>query len=190
MCPAMYRRIRRMTCPFGDGAPLRLLSMGIDALVVAFALAGCSTSGSTQVNKPLASSVANARSVMVRVTSQVPHSQETTRELEGAIVEKLRDRGAFERASTSLATDARAVDVIVDTTIIKFHGVHEGARIGGLLGMAAGRTAIVADVVLKNGKNDEVLGAATVESSGSSSGLTMEAIQEAAEQVVRFMTSR
>lgn len=154
-------------------------------------LAGCVSSGSADVRTPLSPTVARMRSAVVRVTSTVRNSEEATQELEGAIVEQLRQRRAFERVYSGIAAPDRRADVSVDARVVQFTGVSELAR--GLVGAFAGQAVIVADVELR-GTDGEVLGAAKVEGRSSAgtafAGTTMQAVQRAAEQVADFVTRK
>jgi hypothetical protein len=177
----------------------RALAIVLVVVSLSCIMAGCgSSTGYIQNSTPLSPNASRARTVVVHVTSRVPDSEETTRELEGAVVERLREGEAFERVFSSLSVGARVPDLSVNATITKFEGVSNLARdSGGLLLwgpvvaavlQAAIVAEIVADVVIQDSKTGETLGSATVR--GESSKVTIQAVQRTAEQIAGFVSQR
>jgi len=158
---------------------------------------GASSSGQIKTSTPLRASTTSTRTIVIYVTSQVPDSQETTRELEGAVVEKLREAEAFARVFSSVSVGTRVPDLSVKATITKFAGVSAAAReslspllVGPIIssiGDAALQATIEADVVVHS-KTGEIVGSATVR--GDSSKVTIQAIQRTAEQIAGFVAKQ
>ena len=171
----------------------RALAIALVVVSLPWAMTGCASStGSIQTSTPLPPDVVRARTIVIHVTSRVPESEETTRELEGAVVEKLREGDAFERVFSSLSVGTRVPERSVNATITKFDGLGSFAReisavslgiFGGLV-----EATIVAEVVVQDGKTGATLGSATVR--GESSKVTIQAIQRTAEQIAGFVSQR
>lgn len=171
----------------------RALAIALVVVSLAWAMTGCgSSAGSIRTSTPLPPNVVRARTIVIHVASRVPDSEETTRELEGAIVEKLREGDAFERVFSSLSVGTRVPDLSVNATITKFEGISSFARelVGGALGIwgALVQATIVTEVVVHDGKTGATLGSATVR--GESSKVTIQAIQRTAEQIAGFVSQR
>lgn len=147
---------------------------------------GASSTGHIKTSTPLRASTASTRTIVIYVTSLVPNSEETTRELEGAVVEKLRTADAFERVFSSVSVGARVPDLSAKATITKFAGVSATTREIPWVS-AALQATIEADVVVHS-KTGEILGSATVR--GDSSKVTIQAIQRTAEQIAGFVSKQ
>lgn len=160
-------------------------------MLLAVGAGGCASAGTTEVRTPPSARMQLVRTAIVQVDSTVPNSENTTRELEGAIVEQLRQRRVFDTVYSRLSAQGRSADVTLRVTITDFTGVAELPR--ALVGAFAGQSVIGADVVL-TGTDGEALGAARVEGKSSAghafAGTTMEAIQRTAEQVAGFVTRK
>ncbi len=171
----------------------RALVIALAVVSLPWVMGGCASStGSIQTSTPLPPSVVRARTIVVHVTSRVPDSEETTRELEGAVVEKLREGDAFERVFSSLSVGTRVPDLSVNATITKFDGMGSFAREVTALQLGVFsllvEATIVTEVVVQDAKTGATLGSATV--SGESSKVTIQAIQRTAEQIAGFVSQR
>jgi len=171
----------------------RALAIVLAVVSLSSIMTGCgSSTGYIQTSTPLSPNASRARSVVVHVTSRVPDSEETTRELEGAVVERLREGDAFERVFSSLSVGTRVPDLSVNATITKFDGMSSLGRelLGGsfsIWGLLVQAT-IVTEVVVHDSKTGATLGSATVR--GESSKVTIQAIQRTAEQIAGFVSQR
>jgi hypothetical protein len=171
----------------------RALATALVVVSLLWAMSGCfSSTGSIQTSAPLPRNVVRARTIVIHVTSRVPDSEETTRELEGAVVEKLREGDAFERVFSSLSVGTRVPDLLVNATITEFDGMSSLGRelTTGYLGIFSPlvEATIVTEVVVRDGKSGATLGSATVR--GESSRVTIQAIQRTAEQIAGFVSQR
>lgn len=172
--------------------PRRPLATVLIGTFAVLAMIGCASTGSTQVGQSPSPSMTKAGSVTVTATSRVPNSEETTRELEAAVIEKLREKNAFESVRSSLSVGGRRSDLVLNATITEFQGVSDLAR--GIGGAFAGQSVIVAEIVVRDGKTGEVLGSATVRGTSSAghafAGTTIQAIQRTAEQIAGFVSEK
>ena len=160
------------------------------ALCLALTLGGCAATSAIEVQQR-PTRTASMRTALVVVTTSVERSEQTAREIEGAIVEHLRRRNTFERVYSSFSRQGRPVDVTLEANVTRFQGVSDVAR--NYAGAFAGQAVIVADLVLKS-STGETLAAATVEgksSAGSAfAGTTQQAIQLVAERAALFVAGQ
>ncbi len=152
-------------------------------------VAGCASTGTIQQTAPITVKLSGYKTMLFRVSSDVPESSQEVVHFESMTVAKLRERGLFEKVIAGSASPNAKADLRADAEIVKLKKVGSGARV--MLGAFAGRAGMAVEVKLtdvKTGKNLGVFKAEGKSSGGTVfAGNTGQAVERIAEQIVEFV---
>lgn len=161
---------------------------GIILMLAVFLVGGCASVGTLHTTTPMMIKLAQYKTILVRVWSQVPESTQEVIELETMVIAKLRERNLFEKVVSDL-TSPDAADLRLNLRIVHLKKVSPGARV--MLGALAGQAVIVVDAELVDQGTGKSIGNFLAEgkSSGGTvfAGTTTQAIERVVEQIVEFL---
>lgn len=142
---------------------------------------GCASTGALHTKTPITVKLANYRTILLYVSSQVPESSGETIQLGSIITDKLHNRGLFEKVLVASTSPGCQAELELNAEIVELKKVSPGAR------TLTGRAGIVVDVVLTDMNTSTSIGSFRAEGKSSTAGTTSQAIERAAEQVVEFV---
>jgi len=150
---------------------------------------GCASAGVLQVTTPMTVKLANYKTMLLDVSSQVLGLEEEVIQLESMTIVKLKEKGLFEKVVAGSASPDASTDLRLNAKIVELRKVSAGSR--AMWGAFSGRAGIVIDVGLIDMKTGKPIGAFKAEgkSSGGTvfAGTTSQAIERAVEQIVKFI---
>lgn len=188
------RRVRRGRAVRG-GQSMRsmqnitVIKHGIIFILAVLLLGGCASTGALHTITPPTVKLANYKTILVSVSSQVPEATQEVIQLESMIITKLLEKGLFEKVVAGSASPDASTNLRLNAKIVELKKV--GARLRAIFGAFAGRAGIVVNVKLIELETGNTIGAFKSEgkSSGGTvfAGTTPQAIQRAVEQIIAFV---
>lgn len=152
-------------------------------------ITGCGPTGKIiKSTKPI-SKLSSYSFLIVEVTSETEKCKESIMEqLEGSIVNQLREMKIFDRVFSKRMTLEKTFDAKIFVTVTRFRGVSNTAR--ALLGLLAGKASITAKVQFMDLGTEKILTDAVIV--GKSGGLaysggTSQGTERLAQQVAKFV---
>jgi len=162
-------------------------------IVVFYLLNGCAsiTRGSIEVEKPLPNKLGNDkyRSLGLEISSETTDSGVVLNQLEGLLMEELRNTELFEEVFLTELYPEKRFDLKLALTVLDLNQVSANKRywIGGL----AGKADMLVKVELFEGKSGELLYSSVVEGESSAghafTGTTVQAVKRVVEQMMSFV---
>jgi len=158
-------------------------------ILIILCFTGCASTGGLHTKTPVTVKLANYRTILLYVSSQVPESSGETIQLGSIITDRLHNKGLFEKVLVASTSPGCRADLELNAEIVELKRVSPGARI--CLGALTGRAGVVVDVALTDMNTGTMIGSFRAEgkSSGGTvfAGTTIQAIECAAEQIVEFL---
>lgn len=168
------------------------IKQGISLILGMLLFVGCASKGALITETPMTTKLADYKTMLLHVSSQVPGSSEEVIQLESMTVAKLREMGLFEKVIAGSASPDVPADLRLNVRIVELREVSSGKRV--FLGALAGRARIAVDAELIDLQTGKTIGAFKAEgkSSGGTvfAGTTEQAIERVVEQIVEFVQKR
>ena len=133
---------------------------------------GCASTGAIHTITPITAKLADYKTVLLCVSSQVPESSGETIRLGSIITDKLHNKGLFDKVLVASACSGCQADLRLNAKIVEVKKVGAG---------------VVVDVALTDMKTGTSIGSFEAEGRSSGEGATSQAIERAAEQIVGFL---
>ena len=146
------------------------------ALVLILAVllfAGCASTGAIHTKTPINVKLADYKTVLLCVSSQVPEPSGETVQLAALINKKLRDKGLFEKVLVASGCSGCRADLRLNAQIV------EVGQVG---------SEVVVDVALTDMNTGTRIGSFEAEGKSSGESTTRRAIERAAEEIVGFLS--
>ncbi len=145
--------------------------------------AGCASTGAIHTTTPINAKSADYKTVLLSVSSEVAESSGEAMQLASFITAELRDKGLFEKVRVASGCqdcpECRS-DLQLDAKIVELTKEDPNGDAG-----------VVVDVALTDGKTGKGVGSFKAEGKSSSrtvpASRTSEAVEHAAEQIVKFV---
>ncbi len=155
-------------------------------------LAGCASSGTTQLSQPLTTNLSVYKSIVVAVKSDVANTDALVVQIESAVISALRKQGKYSKVFSSATSNVAEAELRVTVDITRIRDVNPYDRV--MWGALAGQGKIYADVELTESQSGRVLSKGSIvgKTSGGSvfAGTTPQAAERVADEVVKFISSQ